>query len=227
MISAGDVQYEPNQMKIGQFTDTTMIVVAGDFGTHSEAVKDTYRNITPTHLPENIAKIYAQSLQKIRRREAEDLYLAPLGLNTDTFLVQQKDMSDRVVSTLVEQLQNHRGQEVEALIAGTEVIRGIPSMRLFSIDTHGVVTCCDDVGFAAIGSGGWHARSSLMQARYSSDCTFARALALTFAAKKAAEVAPGVGRHTDLHIALRHKIEAVDAGTAARLNEIYTNPPSA
>jgi hypothetical protein len=221
MITTGDIQYEPFQLKIGSMTTTTLVAVSGDYGIHSEAFRETQKQTNNASSPTIIAKIYAQQIQKIKRREAEDLFLAPLGLNTDTFLAQQDEMSDRVVSVLTEQLQGHKGEEVEALIVGTEIVRDTPAMRLFSIDTHGIITSCDDIGFAAIGGGAWHARSSIMQSRYINATTFAPALALTFAAKKAAEIAPGVGKETDLTIVLRHEIIATGAEIVEKLKEIH------
>jgi hypothetical protein len=72
-----------------------------------------------------------------------------------------------------------------------------------AVDTGGSVNCCDDVGFAAIGIGAWHAKSRLMQGGYINNMFFAPALAVLYAAKKAAEIAPGVGRATDIQIVLR------------------------
>ena len=63
--------------------------------------------------------MYAQSLQTVRQRPAEDLYLAPVGLNMETFLVQQKDMSERFVELLTNQLQSFNDPDVEALVVGT------------------------------------------------------------------------------------------------------------
>lgn len=56
------------------------------------------------------------------------------------------------------------------------------------------------MGFAAIGIGAWHAKSGLMQAGYHNSLAFAPALAAAFAAKRSAQVAPGVGVNTDIHI---------------------------
>jgi hypothetical protein len=150
--------------------------------------------------PNNVATIYSQELQNIKRAEAEALFLAPVGLNTDTFLAQQRDMSDSFVSVLREQLQSHKGEEAEALIIGFETIRGKQVPRLFSVNEQGIVRCYDDVGFAAIGSGSSHALSRLMQVGYSSNVPYVQGLAAAFAAKKAAEIAPGVGKRTDVRL---------------------------
>ena len=42
MITAADIQYEPQQQKIA-FFDGTMILVAGDIAIHSQAILDTQK----------------------------------------------------------------------------------------------------------------------------------------------------------------------------------------
>ena len=223
MITSGDVQYEPAKVKVAQVTPTCLTLVAGDLGYHSKAIKDLFKqvNYNSTTSPETIAQIYGQAIQAIKRKEAEDLYLAPLGLNTDTFIAQQKEMSDSFVATLREQLQNHRGAETEAIIVGPEIVREHHVMRIFEVDTHGLVTCHDDVAFAAVGSGSWHARSRLMQYGYVNTITLAPALAAAYAGKKAAEVAPGVGKETDIMLVLRDHTEHLRTELAEELPRIY------
>jgi 20S proteasome alpha/beta subunit len=83
----------------------------------------------------------------------------------------------------------------------------ISVVHIYAIDKNGMIACWDDVGFAAIGSGAWHAKSLLMQAGYVNKAIFAPALALTFAAKKASEIALGVGKETDIKIVSACRME--------------------
>jgi hypothetical protein len=91
MITAGDIQYEPNQMKAADIP-SGLLLIAGDYTVHSEAIRETKRQIAslPNVAPSRIALIYGQAVQGAKRRQAEDLYLAPLGLNTETFLASAK-----------------------------------------------------------------------------------------------------------------------------------------
>lgn len=221
MLTAGDVQYEPNKRKFAEINKSTFIWVSGDYAFHSKAVKDTFKLTNATSTVENVATIYGQALQAIKRKEAEDLYLAPLGLNTDTFIAQQKDMSDTFVATLREQLQNHRSEETEAIVVGPQIVRDQSQMRIFTVDTHGIVSCHDDLAFATIGSGAWHARSRLTQWGYTNTVTFGPAMAAVYAAKKAAEVAPGVGKATDMVVIFRDHAEFLREDFAAGLSDIY------
>jgi hypothetical protein len=154
-------------------------------------------------------------MQAIKRRHAEDLYLAPLGLNTD--MLNASEMSDSLVSALVNQMQAYQGDEVEALIVGVD--KG--NATIYHIDTRGTVTCADDVGFAAIGSGAWHARSQLMQAGYTNAFYYFPAMAAVYAAKKTADVSPGVGGTTDIQIFFREGPENLLEPIKNKLAELY------
>lgn len=170
-----------------------------------------------TALPETIARFYGKQIQTIKLREAEDLFLAPLGLNADTFLAQQKEMPQHLVSRLTEQMQSYRGEEVEALVIGTSA----GYAQIYGVDTKGIVSCYDDVGFAAIGIGAWHAKSRLMQAGYTGQLPFSRAAVLTYAAKKVAELAPGVGTNTDLTFVFTTGCERMPDEMSAKLHSLY------
>ena len=61
-----------------------------------------------------------------------------------------------------------------------------------------------------------------MQSGYVNWWTLAPALAAVFSAKKAAEVAPGVGRSTDIHIITKDGINPLWPNVAARLEELYS-----
>jgi 20S proteasome alpha/beta subunit len=202
-ISTDDIEYEPQQLKLSFITPRAVILIAGDFAVHSEALRVIQKNLkgNPDALPENIALLYGKAIQAIKRREAEDKYLAPLGMNTDTFLAQQRDLSEGFVDRITTQLQRYEGENVDAIIVGSDG----ESVHIYTVDTRGMIGCSDDVGFAAIGIGAWHAKSRLMQAGYVNTSIFAPALAAIYVAKKASEIAPGVGTTTDIHVVFRHK----------------------
>lgn len=218
MITFGDVQYEPNQTKTAQITPNTVILIAGDYALHSEAIKETLVNVGDRiPKPSDVALRYGRAIQAIKRRHAEDIYLAPLGLNTDLLSAQHGEMSDALASTLVAQMQNYQGEDVEALVVGSD--RG--NAEIYHVDNKGTVTCANDVGFAAIGSGAWHARSQLMQAGYTNSFLYFYALAAVFRAKKAADTSPGVGTRTDIQLVFRNSIERLDPETNDKLHEVY------
>jgi hypothetical protein len=217
MITTADVQYEPQQQKIA-FFGKSLILVAGDIGVHSQAIRDTEKEIRERELsPHDVAQIYGRSIQAISRRQAENEILAPLGLNTDTFHAQQKEFSLGFVEMITNQLQHRRPIETEALIVGSDG----ESAQIYSIDAYGNETCLDGVGFGAIGIGAWHAKSRLMQVGHTSTRFMAPALASIFAAKKNAEIAPGVGSNTDIHFILKDAVFPIWDSVAPELARLY------
>ena len=69
--------------------------------------------------------------------------------------------------------------------------------------------------------GAWHAKSRLMQLGYVNTLMLAPTLAATFVAKKAAEIAPGVGKSTDIHLILRDAIFPQWSPTTAKVCALY------
>jgi hypothetical protein len=92
MITAGDVQYEPQQTKHAHITPNILLVIAGDYSTHSRAIKKITEHfqIIPSASPESVAIFYGRSIQELKLKEAEDLYLAPLGLNPIRFWLSRR-----------------------------------------------------------------------------------------------------------------------------------------
>lgn len=113
-------------------------------------------------------------------------------------------------------MQDYCGEEAEAIVVGADE----QNAHLYLVDKKYNVSCHDDIGFLAIGIGSWHANSQLMQVRYSREWQFAQAIALTYASKKQAEIAPGVGADTDLYMVHRAGFRQVPEGikSAVRLS---------
>lgn len=201
-------------------------MVAGDLALQTEIMYDLMAIIHEriTSEPQNwwrvrdVADLYVNLYSRARRKAASNQVLSPLGLDSDTFISRQKEMSPELVRQLATELINFDLSSSGAIFAGIDA-----SGPHLYVAEDGNVTCRDVVGFAAIGAGDWHARSTFMFARYTRATDIPRALFLTFSAKKRAEIAPGVGPETDMlwigpqlgsHIAVRTEI--VDD-----LNRIY------
>ena len=207
MLTSGDVEYEPPQFKTCFLAPKINILVAGDMVVHTEALLATHRRIavSPSDDVENAARIYASCVQDVRERRAADLYLRALGLDQLSFLQQQKQMNQQLVFDLASQLQAYE-LDVEALVVGCD---GNISAHIFHVDGLGIVTCHDDINFAAIGLGREHAKSFFMASKYPKILSYSQALPVIFVAKKRAEIAPGVGTKTDYFLITRFGVEKV------------------
>jgi 20S proteasome alpha/beta subunit len=151
MITAGDVEYEPDQLKVAYVSTNAIVVIAGQYPVHTQALKELIKSgqIKTETPPATIAQLYSKSIQKIRVQLAEDILLAPLGLNTDMFIAQQRDMAESFVKRISDQLQEFEGPNIEALVVGIDRNQA----EIWSVDHLGIVRCYDDVGFHAIGIG--------------------------------------------------------------------------
>ena len=217
-ITAGDVEYEPPQLKVSFNTKRTIIMIAGDYTIHTEALHQTNRIIAATSEtdPANIAEIYAGCIRDVKFRHAANIYLSPLGLKSDIFSG-QGDVSSDLLGSLADQVQRYGGPETSAIVVGADDF----GTHIYLVDEKSRVSCHDDVGFVAIGLGAWHAKSQLMRARYTSQSPFATALALAYAAKKQAEVAPGVGIETDMFVVNRDGWMPVLAELKTAVEQLY------
>jgi hypothetical protein len=219
-ITAGDIEYEPRQVKICFLTSRVLLLIAGDYYTHSEALLSIQRRLVAA--PETdiglIAEMYASIIREINARHATQRYLAPLGLTQDSFLSRQHEFDSHFVARLTDQIQGHRGEFTEAIIVGGTDI----GTQVYCVGPDSKVTYHDDIGFAAIGIGSWHAKSQLMRIRYTNQLRYATALAATYAAKKAAEIAPGVGTETDMFLVTRLGWEPVLPEIMTKIGELHT-----
>ena len=114
-------------------------------------------------------------------------------------------------------MQNHRHPETEAIIVAADNM----ASHIYVVDQECPVSCYDDVGFAAIGLGAWHAKSQLMRVGYTNSWNFTPALAIIYAAKKQGEIAPGVEKETDLFITTKHSCMPVLTELKEAIKTLY------
>ena len=92
---------------------------------------------------------------------------------------------------------NFTMQPVSAIFAAVD----LTDSHIFTVNND-TMDCHEPIGFATIGSGGWHAQTQLILAGHDKkSATMSETLFLTYLAKKRSEVAPGVGKGTDMFIA--------------------------
>jgi 20S proteasome alpha/beta subunit len=225
MLTTGDIQFEPPDIKIVTLTNSIVVMTSGDSALHAEILQSVRAEILE-RLEYNsdewldikeVAELYSQHYNEVRRKCAERVILAPFGLTSDTFLERQSNMSAELVKQLASELINFDAGNVEAVVAGIDNT----GPHLWVVK-NGDIACYDRAGFAAIGAGEWHAKSSFMFARHTRYRALPQTLLLTYAAKKRAEVAPGVGGYTDMFIIGElGSFTWIDEGILRRLEGIY------
>ena len=65
MITFGDVQYEPSQTKVANVTSNIILMIAGDYSVHSQAIRRTLARFKGDQkaAPEQVAAFYGRAIQ--------------------------------------------------------------------------------------------------------------------------------------------------------------------
>jgi hypothetical protein len=201
MLTAGDVEFEPAQSKTWELTSSIVVMMAGDASLQTEILQMVDREVKSRVQaePENwwavkdVAELYSRHYGEVRVKRSGRMLLSPLGLDHGTFITRQREMSEALVRQLATEMINFTLPDVETIFTG------IDSEGAHIYVAHGAnVECMDNIGFAAIGIGRWHANSQFMFAQHNKSNPFPETLLLTYAAKKRAEVSPGIGEGTDM-----------------------------
>jgi hypothetical protein len=218
MLTRGDFEYERPQLKINNLTRRILVLAAGSYVVHSEALINTQRAVatSPEEDVGKVAEIYAKHVRNHRTRQAEQIYLSPIGLDLDSYLSRQQELAPSIATDIASQLQGHK-IDIEAIVVGCDDI----TAYIYHIDNDGFVTCHNEIGFLSIGIGAVHASSSFMSLGYAGWFAYPQALLCTFASKKRAEVAPGVGKDTDMFLLNKNGVERIIDSTMNKLNEMY------
>src|SRR6266481_8114545 len=201
MITSGDVEYEPPQTKLVTLTTSITAMIAGDAHFQTEIFMTVFDKVN-AHVSANpnewlsvktVADWCYEAFQNLRSSRIEQMLLHPLGLDKNTFISRQNELQPQLAMKLASEMLNFDMPGIETIIAGVD-----PSgPHIFVVDNKGV-TARDSIGFAAIGIGYWHANSQFMFSEYARWKPMPEVLLLTYAAKRRAEVAPGVGEGTDM-----------------------------
>jgi hypothetical protein len=206
MITAGGTEFETHLTKIFVFASAKIVALgAGDWSFIEAIATETEREVVRSQITDvqQVARLYGQNYARLRRRFAENLHLAPIGLDLDTFLERQRTMAPSLVSDLEARLQDVE-LGVNAIVAGVDA----SGPHIYSVGDAKFVggqvrescheRCHDSTGFYAVGAGRDPFDKELMALRYSRVWPWPEALLLTYSAKKKAEASTGVGGVTDL-----------------------------
>lgn len=201
MVTAGDVEFEPPQTKVTFLTSSIAVMIAGDSSLQVEIVYEARDEVQQRVVAEptnwwrvrDVANIFFKNFKQAKRTRTENAILDPLGLDYDSFITRQQELSSELVDKIATEILNFEMSEIETIVTGVDTT----GAHIYVVTNRGV-TCRDSVGFAAIGAGYWHANSQFMFAGHARSKPVPQTLLLTYTAKKRAEVAPGVGEATDM-----------------------------
>lgn len=218
LTSGGDTAFEPEQGKYWAFSNSIIALISGDAAIQGELMRQvdiemkSWMRAEPNSWVsvKSVASLYCQKFREMRRQKAEEEILYPLGLDLQTYLYNQGSLGADLVNRLSTQLIEYEfpayPNVLETIFLGIDTDGPLSakaeklSYPHIYVTTNDKLTWHTTIGFAAIGIGRLHAESQLTYSGHSPMRSFSETVLLTYAAKRRAEAAPGVGKSTDFLI---------------------------
>lgn len=167
-----------------------------------------------------IAENVKNQFSEVRKRRINEYILRPRGLNFDAFYQggMVTRLNDGLALALDQQMLNYSLQ-TQILLGGIDE----SGAHIYAVGDPGTMACFDRVGYHAIGSGHRHAVLSLVaRAQHKSD-DLKRTVFNVFAAKRAAELAQGVGQATDIVVITGKGVRSLTNAEITALEKIRSD----
>ncbi len=183
--------------KIIKVRETTVayLLTAGDVLFANEVLEAVRKDVDAKGITATpvIAELFRQHYQNVRKQHIIRHELEPRGLTIDSYYQGHQRLNQTIVM-MIDNALTKSNPRTELVIAGF----GESSCNVFSIINPGDLFCHDAIGFVAVGSGGPHAVYSLIESGYKKSMDAKTVYDLVEKAKRRSEVAPGVGRGTEI-----------------------------
>jgi 20S proteasome alpha/beta subunit len=221
-----NLQTEPPTLKkIIELTDRVLLVFSGNTADGEEIISAT-RPLLTDEIKSSVARIaevVKDSYAKHKQKRAEELILKPLlGADFPQFqsLVAQSPAS-QILQQVIGALMQHN-LNTDVLVAGLDDT----GAHIFAITHPGQLQPLATTGFGAIGSGGLHAGVRMSLAQHTQSANLVETIYNVYEAKRASEVAPGVGKLTDIAVIRNGKIHFGGEELLASLEESHKEKPA-
>jgi len=183
--------------KIVKVSDSISVyaLISGDVLFANEVIEGARKEITAQGITvtAGIAEIFRKSYQAVRIQRIIRNELEPRGLDIPTYYQNHKNILPQIIQ-LVDNAFKTYNPRVEFIVAG----QGETACQIFSVVNPGDSTCHNPIGYAAVGSGAPHAMYSLIESNYKKSLDKTKVKDLVEKAKQRSEVAPGVGKDTQV-----------------------------
>lgn len=145
---------------------------------------------------ESIVEMIRKTYQDYRQQRIVERYLEPRGLNLNSYYSMQQKLVLGVVQDIEAQLMNFN-VGVDLIVAGC---RDGEECHIFTVTHPGVAVSHDAIGHVSIGSGAPHVMYFFIGSNYKKALPVEEVKKIVLDAKKRSEVAPGVGKQTEIII---------------------------
>ena len=220
MVTAGDfsVAFEHEQSKIVELSGNCVALTAGPALVHTDLfrkVKVKFHSGATPPISEIVDKVKEEYL-KIRNKKIEEKFFRVRGFSIEWFREHQRMMSPEIVMRLDRQLETHEFN-LHILVAGVDHA----GAHIYWVYPPCSSECFEALGYCSIGTGERHADSTFIAYRFTPSIPLKNALYIIYEAKKKAEIAVGVGTHTDMAIIDENGIKNISDQTMKELENIY------
>jgi 20S proteasome alpha/beta subunit len=211
-------EFEHDVPKVTAISDKVVMLMAGDAVRGSRLVRELRRGIPagPSTV-EQIASVAALMYAQHRQQQLETELFIPRGITMQQYYGSMQQMLPQLVGA-IDQYMVGFNYGAEFLLAGVDD----GGAHLFVLgNPGGSASDLEMVGFHAIGSGFLHALQSMIGFAHTPHRTVHETVFAVYASKRRAEVAPGVGKETDLLIIQPNGMVHLAGPALAQLETLY------
>jgi hypothetical protein len=219
------LEFQTVEKKIEALAPSCVVLSSGNSAYAKEIIAGAYAALGGNQAPviSSVAEQLVGAFITVRGVKVREQLLVPM-LGPDFLRYEQMNVSmpqylqfqPGTFQQLTAQMYNFN-LGIELLLCGVDQT----GAHLAYVGHPGTAAWLDKLGYAAIGSGAIHATTRLSLRSQTRDNKLADTLYRVFEAKKAAEVAPGVGEETDIAIVDAGHTEHCSAATIDELKDIF------
>ena len=201
------IEFPHRQPKINSISENCIVLSAGNAVAHTKVIEKAHKYLEEATNPniDEISNCLGRAYQDSRRRLVESIVFTPRGLSFETFYSR---LNQELSPDLVQMLDS----DVQRINLGLElIIAGVDNKgaHIHGIREPGIVDCYDAIGFHVIGSGLPHALV-MLAFQHNMDDNVKDMIKHVHKVKKKSEIAPGVGKETDMVAITQSGTEKVD-----------------
>lgn len=199
-----NLEFETEEQKIEKLLPSCVALTSGSSSAAAEVLRATRQTLVNVKQPsiEDVAAQTKNQYTLIRALKIEETIIIP-SLGSDFMDQRQKGKTLpeylQVQGPMYQQLvavANQFNLQLDVIIAGVDK----SGSHIFVITHPGTSFSVEKLGYGSVGGGGMHASISLSLSAQTSRRGLFETLYSVYDAKRAAEVAPGVGSETDIAI---------------------------
>lgn len=213
------IEFEHDIPKLEAVGEQCIALTAGNALAHTELFRSVKTELTQYTEPSvsQINKVVAEQYAERRRQAAEAKVLKPRGVSLSEFYSRFVREWPEALAIAADSAIQQADYELSIVIAGVDN----EGAHVYGISDPGTISCYDSIGYYAIGTGGIHATLRLIAKNVTPAMDLNETVYAVYEAKRSAEVAPGVGKATDMAIINARGIEYLNEQTLESLSAIY------